>query len=124
MSTEIAATIRKAERNNIMSSFVEDMSKNVNMKVVIIIEADSGLSRTKKIRIGYAGSVNNQDFKFNPTNYKFKTEKINDKVIKPILEGFSKFDRVTSEDFKFTTPEEFVSNVFERVETGLDEEED
>jgi len=98
MTTDIA-TLRKTEKNDIMSSFVEDMGKNVNMKAVIIIEADSGLSKTKKIRIGYAGSVNNQDFKFDPTNYKLKTDKIQEKLFNPIIKGFAQFDKVTSGDF-------------------------
>jgi hypothetical protein len=123
MTNEIT-TIRKSVKNDIMSSFIDDMAKSVNIKAIIVIEADSGLSKTKKIRLGYAGTINGQDFKFEPTNYKFKTENIHEKVIKPVLDKFSKFDKVTSEDFKFASPEDFIKNVFENVETGIDEDED
>lgn len=107
--------IRKAGRNDIMSSFVDDMSKNVNIKMMLVIEADSGLSKTKKIRLGYAGTVNGQDFKFEPTNYKIKTENIGEKLLEPIISKFAKFDKVTSEDFKFSSPEDFIKSVFDNI---------
>ncbi len=123
MSNDLT-TIKTTKQNNIMNSFIEDMGKNVNLKTVIVIEADSGLSKTKKIRIGYAGSVNSQDFKFDPTNYKLKTEKIQEKLFNPIIKGFAQFDKVTSGDFKFDSPEDFIKSVFEKVEDGIDEDED
>ena len=114
--------IRKAGRNDIMSSFMDDMAKNVNIKAILIIEADSGLSKTKKIRLGYAGTVNGQDFKFEPTNYKIKTENISEKLLEPIISKFAKFDKVTSEDFKFSSPEDFIKSVFEKINEDDEEQ--
>ncbi len=109
--------------SNLMESFFEDISKNANVKAVIIIEADSGLSKTKKVRIAYAGSINNHPFKTEPSNFKYKTENIQTNVFNPILEGFVNFDKVTSSDFKFDKPEDFVTAVFKKVDgIGQDEE--
>lgn len=107
--------VKKTERNDIMNSFFSDMSKNVNIKAIIVIEADSGLSKTKKVRLGYAGNLNGRDFKFEPSNYKIRTDHIQEKLFEPLIKKFNKFDKITSQDFGFDTSEDFIKQVFESI---------